>query len=92
MSTKGNCEKLDMVWARAHPLAHAGLPPGIEDEYIRDDILQTSLAKAPYTVCMHAHVHARAHTLSIPVWPNLHSHTRSARARACRHVHTRSLE
>lgn len=46
MNTKGNCEKLDMVWARA--LAHAGLPLGIiEDEHIRDDILQASLAKAP---------------------------------------------
>ena len=47
-NSKAECEKLDLKWAEA--IAHAGLPPSIiEDEYIRDAILQTSLASAPYT-------------------------------------------
>ena len=47
-NSKAECEKLDLKWAEA--ISHAGLPPSIiEDEYIRDAILQTSLASAPYT-------------------------------------------
>ena len=49
MNDKAACARLDQVWARA--IAHAGLPPAvIENEYLRDAILQTSLANAAYTV------------------------------------------
>ena len=49
MNDKAACGRLDQVWARA--IAHAGLPPNvIENEYLRDAILQTSLANAAYTV------------------------------------------
>ena len=49
MNDKAACGRLDQVWARA--IAHAGLPPKvIENEYLRDAILQTSLANAAYTV------------------------------------------
>ena len=49
MNTAANCAKLDNIWAQA--FAHAGLPHSlIEDEYIRDAVLQTSLIPAPYTL------------------------------------------
>ena len=49
MNDKATCDRLDKLWAQA--IAHAGLPPMIiENEYVRDAILQTSLANAAYTV------------------------------------------
>ena len=49
MNTQAEANKMDMIWAAA--IAHAGLPPNIvENEYIRDAVLQTSMMPAPYSL------------------------------------------